>query len=225
MNRRIIIRAQTVDEEFEYLMNILNKMNFYNQHGYKIPIPDHPFFLHISNNLNLLKSLDVEKAKVIFKTDVYNSKFFKKGIKTVEKDIKIIEKAIKRMNNWKNWNFKLFPEYKIKLTAYGPGGSYDFHRGTIIMKTKESGEFDNGSSYHMIIHEIVHIGIEESIVEKFGLTHLEKEGLVDSICANYFDDLLINYKVQDRGSKKIFDLISKNNIMELPRIIKEYKKK
>ena len=92
------------------------------------------------------------------------------------------------------------------------------------MKTKESGKFSR-VPYHTIVHEIIHIGMEESIVKKFELTHVEKEGLVDSICANYFDDLLIDYVVQDRGDKKVFNLISKDNIMELSKIIEEYKKK
>jgi len=221
---KIIVRAQTADEEFEYLMKVFGKIDFYNQHGYKIPIPNHPFFLNISNNLDSLKSLDIEKARAIFTTEVYNSQFFENGIKTVKKDIKVVEKSIKKMEKWKNWKFKLFPKYEIKLTAYGPGGSYDFNRGNIIMKTKESGEFVR-VPYHTIVHEIIHIGIEKSIVKKFELTHLEKEGLVDSICANYFNDLLIDYIIQDRGDKKVFNLISKDNIMELPKIIKEYKKK
>ena len=220
---KIIVRAQTADEEFEYLMKVLGKMEFYNQHGYKIPIPDHPFFLNISNNLDLLKSLDIEKARAIFKTEIYKSQFFEKGIETVKKDIEIVEKAVKKMRGWKNWKFKLFPKYEIRLTAYGPGGSYDFKNGTITIKTKESGEFGR-VPYHVIVHEIIHIGIEESIVKKFELTHLEKEGLVDSICAKHFDDLLIDYVVQGRGDKEVFNLVSKDNSMELPKIIKKYKK-
>jgi hypothetical protein len=47
-------------------------MSFYNEHGYKIPIPDHPFFLKISNDLDSLKSLDMEEARDIFKKEVYN---------------------------------------------------------------------------------------------------------------------------------------------------------
>ncbi len=221
---KIIIRAQTANEEFDYLMKVLSKMDFYNQYGYKIPIPNHPFFLNISNNLDLLKSLDIKEAKKIFKKDVYNPDFFEKGLRTLSKDVKLVKEAIKKMENWKNWKFKLFPSYQVKLTAYGPGGSYDFNHGNIIMKTKESGEFVR-DPYHTIVHEIIHIGIEESIVKKFELTHLEKEGLVDSICANCFDDLLIDYVIQDRGDKKVFNLVSKDNIMELPKIIKEYKKK
>lgn len=221
---KIIVHAQTADEEFQYLMNVLGKMDFYNQHGYKIPIPDHPFFLNISNNLDLLKSLDTEEARNIFTKEVYNPAFFENGLKTVNKNIELVEKAIKKMEKWKNWKFKLFPTYQVKLTAYGPGGSYDFNHGNIIMKTKESGEFGR-VPYHTIIHEIIHIGIEESVVKKFELTHVEKEGLVDSICANYFDDILIDYRVQNLGDKKVFNLITKDNIMELPKIIEEYKKK
>lgn len=221
---KIIVRSQTADEEFEYLMKVFGKMDFYNQHGYKIPIPDHPFFLNISNNLDLLKSLDIKKARNIFKKDVYNPNFFKNGLKTINKDIGLIEKAIKKMEKWKNWEFKLFSKYEVRLTVYGPGGSYNFNHGNIIMKTKESGEFGR-IPYHTIVHEIIHIGIEESIVKKFELTHVEKEGLVDSICAKYFGDLLIDYRVQNLGDKKVFNLVSKDNIMELPKIIKKYKKK
>jgi hypothetical protein len=221
---KIIIRAQTADEEFNYLMNVLNKMDFYNQHGYKIPIPNHPFFLNIFNNLDLLEYLDIEEARNIFKKHVYNKDFFEKGLKTVNKDIELVKKAIKKMEKWKNWKFKLLPSYQIKLTAYGPGGSYDFNHGIIIIKTKENGEFVK-VPYHNIVHEIIHIGIEESIVKKFKLTHVEKEGLVDSICANCFDNLLIDYIVQDRGEKKVFNLVSKDTIMELPEIIKKFKNK
>ncbi len=221
---KIIIRAQTADEEFDYLMKVLSKMDFYNKHDYKISIPDHPFFLNISDNLDLLRSLDIKEARKIFKNDIYNTDFFEKGLNTVNKNIELVEKAIKKMEEWKNWKFKIFTLYHIKLTAYGPGGSYDFNYGNIIMKTKESGEFARVPS-HTIVHEIIHIGLEESIVKKFELTHLEKEGLVDSICANCLDDLLIDYIVQNRGEKKVFNLVFKDNIMELPQIIKEYKKK
>ncbi len=221
---KIIVRAQTADEEFEYLIKVLGKMDFYNQYGYKIPIPDHPFFLNISNNLDLLNSLDMKKARNIFREEVYNLQFFENGLKTINRDIELVEKSIKKMGKWKNWKFKLFSEYEVRLTAYGPGGSYDFNHGNIIMKTKENGEFGR-IPYHTIIHEIIHIGIEKSIVKKFELTHVEKEGLVDSICANYFDDVLIDYRVQSLGDKKVFNLISKDNILELPKIIESYKKK
>ncbi|MFA4833402.1 MAG: hypothetical protein WC619_00965 [Patescibacteria group bacterium] len=221
---KIIVRAQTADEEFNYLIKVLGKMSFYNEHGYKIPIPDHPFFLKISNNLDLLKSLDMEEARDIFKREVYDLDYFKNGLKTVIKGISLAEKAIKRMEKWKSWGFKLFPKYEIRLTAYGPGGSYDFDAGDIIIKTKKDGIFKRRNPIHTIVHEIVHIGIEECIIKKFKLTHIEKEGLVDAICANYFKDILIDYAIQERGDKNIFNIISENSIENLPKKLKNTKK-
>lgn len=219
---KIIVRAQSVDEEFKYLINIFKKMDFYNKHGYKIPIPNHAYFLNLSNNPNLLNSLNIEEAKKIFKEEIYNKKFFDKGLQLVMSDIKLIKKAIKRMKNWEKWGFKMFDNYIIKLTAYGPGGSYDYGDGSIIMKVKEDAGVER-KPIHTIIHEIVHIGIEESIVEKFKLNHLEKEGLVDSICFHYFNDILNGYKIQGVGDKKIFNLIDNKNIINLPEIIENFK--
>ncbi|MBU4347257.1 hypothetical protein KJ586_00015 [Patescibacteria group bacterium] len=220
---KIIIRAQTIDEEFDYLFKVFGKMSFYNEHGYKIPIPDHPFFLKISNDLDLLNTLDAKEAKDIFRKEVYSLEYFKNGLKTVIQEVDIIEKAIKKMGEWRNWGFKLFPKYEVRLTAYGPGGSYNCREGNIIIKTNEGGIFKR-NPLHTIVHEIIHIGIEECIIKKFELTHIEKEGLVDAICTNYFKDILVNYTIQDRGDKNIFNIISENSLKNLPKEIEEYKK-
>ncbi len=223
-NRKIIVRAQTADEEFNYLMKVLGEMAFYNEHGYKIAIPEHPFFVNISNNLDLLKTLDMEEARNIFKTEVYDLDYFKNGLRVINKDISLAEKAVEKMGEWEKWGFKLFPNYEVLLTAYGPGGAYDYNKGNIIMKTKLSGEFKRRIPIHTVIHEIIHIGIKESVTKKLKLTHPEEEGLVDAICANCFKDMMIDYHIQERGDKNIFNLISENNIMELPQIIAKYKK-
>ncbi len=221
---KIIVRPQTAEEEFRYLMRVLGKMDFYNKNGYAIPIPDHPFFINISNNLDLLKSLNIEKAKNIFKTEIYDLTFFENGLKTVNQDINLVRDAMEEIKKWTIWGFKLFSKYEIRLTSYGPGGSYNWEKGNIIMKTKLNGIFGL-PPVHTIVHEIIHIGIEESVVKKFELSHVEKEGLVDAICVNYFKDMLTNYKIQDRRDKKVFNLISQSNINKLPQIVSEYKMK
>lgn len=224
MKNKIIIRPQTVDEEFDYLMKVLGKMDFYNEHGYPIPIPDHPYFLNLSNNLDLLETLDMSEAREIFKQEVYSLDFFKNGLAIINKDILMIKKAINTMIVWESWGFKMFPVYEVRLTAYGPGGSYNYKEGNIIMKTKRDGGFGKRTPLSTVIHEIIHIGIEDPVIQKIKLTHIEKEGLVDAICFNYFSDILTSYEPQELGDKKVFNLISKDNIMELPKIIKEYKK-
>ncbi len=211
-NYKIIVRAQTADEEFDYLIKVLGKMSFYNEHGYKIPIPNHPFFLKISNDLDSLKSLDLKEARGIFKKEVYNYEYFKNGLEVIIQEIYLAEKAIKKMEEWKSWGFKLLPKYEVRLTAYGPGGSYDCNHGNIIIKTKQNGTFKR-NPIHTIVHEIVHIGIEECIIKKFELTHIEKEGIVDAICANYFKDILVDYIIQERGDKNIFSKLGSQHML------------
>ena len=46
------------------------KMDFYNQHGYKIPIPDHPFFLDISNKNSDIKFVEAPYFKEIAQANI-----------------------------------------------------------------------------------------------------------------------------------------------------------
>jgi hypothetical protein len=132
---------------------------------------------------------------------------------------------MKLMEGWVSWVFKLFSKYEVKLTAYGPGGSYNSEHGYIILKTTSNGVFKRCSPIYTIVHEIIHIGIEGCIIKKFGLSHIEKEGLVDAICVNYFKDILVGYTIQKLGDKDIFNAISEKSCKNLPEQIEEYKKK
>lgn len=220
--RRIIVRAQTADEEFDHLMRVLGRIDFYNEHGYKFISPDHPFFQNIVSNPKLLESTNIEEAKNIFKKEVYDLGFFKNGLRAVKESVGLMEKAVDRMEEWQSWGFKLFSEYEVRLTAYGTGGSYLFESGDVVMIAKKSGKYGM-PPLHIVVHEILHLGIEESIIKRFNLTHAEREGLVDAICAKCFDDLLVDYLVRDRWDKEIFRLVSKENIMSLPQVIAKHK--
>ena len=44
LRSKIIVSVQIIEEEFEYLMNTLGDMNFFNQYGYKVTLPNHSFF-------------------------------------------------------------------------------------------------------------------------------------------------------------------------------------
>jgi hypothetical protein len=62
---------------------------------------------------------------------------------------------------------------------YGLGGRYNLSTATVTLLTTE---FLKKPASETILHEIVHIGIEETIVNKYRLSHWEKERLVDLIC-------------------------------------------
>lgn len=93
---KIIVRSQTAEEEFRYLLHLAEGIDFFVQNNYSIAIPDHPYFFNLFNNPKLIKTLNKKEAKNIFIQEVYNPDFFKKGLKTINKNIDFIEKTIAR---------------------------------------------------------------------------------------------------------------------------------
>ena len=59
-----------------------------------------------------------------------------------------------------------------------------------------------------IIHEIVHLGVETSLVQRYQLSHPMKERLVDTIVYLLFNDLLPQYKVQNMGETRLDQYLS-----------------
>ncbi len=215
-------RAQSADEEFEYLMGVLSRMDFYKKHGYMVSLPEHPVFLSLAEKSEFLKSENPEKLKEIFKNEIYDESFYENAISAINKRMDILESVLARIASWQNYGFKLFSKYDVKLTAYGPGGSYDSKQGSIIMKCNKSGNF-NKAPQHIIAHEIVHIAVEESIVQSFNLTNNEKEALVDAVCAYHLGDILRGYKVQPLGDKNILKIVAEGEISGIGEVIGRYK--
>ena len=81
------------------------------------------------------------------------------------------------------------------------------------------------SIHSRIIHELVHLGIEESIVVRYKLTQSEKERVVDYICKYYFEDLLPKYSMQRIGARRMDKFINAESIRNLPMAIENYVKK
>jgi hypothetical protein len=90
-----------------------------------------------------------------------------------------------------------------------------------FMLTTVEGKFKI-NAIHNVIHEMVHLGIEDNIVKKFKLEHWEKEALVDSICILKFGSLLTNYRYQNNGNTKIREYINVETVENVPKIIKKY---
>jgi hypothetical protein len=116
----------------------------------------------------------------------------------------------------------LFEKYKVNLTKYGPGGSYDYNTGEILQKVSEEGLTIEEDPAHNLLHEVIHMGIQENIVEKYKLYHWEKERLVDLIFVEIFGDYFSDYKLQKQGDKAIDEYIKGRIISDLPNAVKEY---
>lgn len=68
------------------------------------------------------------------------------------------------------------------------------------------------------------IGIQKNIVTKFGLSHWEKERLVDLICLKVFKEFTHNYQLQQVEAIRIDKYITKESILDLPLAMERYVK-
>jgi hypothetical protein len=217
MKAEIIIRACTIEEEFSNLKFVLSRKDFYVANGYSVAYPDSSVLqdYKILENPNLMWET--------FKDSEYDEKYYQEGLNVLYPLKEQLEQLVgKILGLDKNWPFKAFPSYQIILTRYGPGGSYHYDKGTIVMLTTREGRFKRADPVQTIVHEIVHIGIEESIVQKYKLIHWEKERLVDLLVSTVYKDEIPKYRMQDTGIVGIENYVNSDTILNLPLSIEKY---
>lgn len=218
----IIFRAQTQKEAFSYSIYIIDKLSWFKENGYNVALPEHKSFNELYSSPEKVATINLKELEAIFVTEVYQKSDFDKGLRAIRLGESVVEESVKKLVELhKNWNFKLMPKYEVVLSLYGPGGSYDPSSGQIVVKTDRSIGFSCGKdAYHSVIHEIVHIGIEENIVEKYKLAHWEKERLVDLICSKYLK--LPEYDMQ-KIQNQIDQFVTYENIVkDLPLAIESF---
>lgn len=170
----IFIRNQTSEEEIQYVWNRLKRIEFYNRFGYNLSLPETEGMTLIVNKAieGTLGEQDMTSLRAEL-SEQYDELFYEKGLELVHCYIELANHALKMFEKYiKLWDFKLHSNYVVKLTRYGPGGSYDCNSGHILIKTEKEGlPSKRNNPSEIIVHEIVHIGIEGAIVERFNLSH------------------------------------------------------
>ncbi len=150
-----------------------------------------------------------QKYIIYWKQIIYSKSNYEHALKKVKAQEGLINKLVDQLyksNKYWNWEFKTFDDYNVIFTLYGTGGSYDPDHGTVTLFTTTEGGFMNYEEpANTIIHEIVHMGIEESIVQRYNLSHGLKERIVDTIVFIMFGELLPEYKMQNMGIRKLIN--------------------
>lgn len=218
---KITVKANSIYEEYSHLEWLHKRKEFYNKIGHYICIPKNEYFKKLWKK-DGFESFGINKNE--FGNNIYNESLYEEDVKDTKKEIEKIDIFFDKIKDWGKWGFKVFDNYQVKFSAYGTGGAYNYLNGDIIILISSLRAYKK-PFLHTIIHEVIHMGIEESIVLKNNLEHWEKEALVDAICINYFSDILKDYKVQEKVDEKYFKLISKDNIFELPKMIENLKNK
>lgn len=224
----VVYRGQTKEEAFDFVMRLINKLPWLNEGGYDVSLPPHKAFECLYQNPELLEKKDINSLRDLFYEEIYDASKFNTSLETARQTEELVKKALQKLAALEtNWGFKIKQRYDIILTLYGPGGSYDpwiDKVGIIKIKTSVGSSLRSKELYaKTIVHEMVHIGIEEDIIQKYHLSDREKERLVDLICSLYLKDLLPWYENQNNADKTVDNFINEEVIVEnLPAAIEAF---
>lgn len=222
---RILINIPSAKTEAEYIWRTIQDIKFFEEHNYQVSLPEGDLIEQLKEKSKSAKlnNADFEKLELFIRDSIYSEAEYQKGYDKIEKELELINKMINEVDvsNFK-WNFKEYESYQVNLTLYGPGGSYNPDEGSILIYTTPNGQFKNYENpANTVIHEVVHIGIEESIISKYNVPHSLKERIVDTFVSLNFGQYLPEYKIQDMGDlrldrfiKKLSDLNNLNETVE-----------
>jgi len=223
---KLIIRPNSSDEEFDYLKFVLEKLPFYREKGYLVELPNYPEFQRLATKSPDFDDADWKQMEKTFLDKEYDESFFAAGLHRLEAERTKIESVFPTLLEFHNkWGFRLFPNYSVTLTRYGPGGKEDEDSQRIIMMTRGDGSFKRSHPADTVVHGMVQFGIQVPMRDQFRLTHEERERVVDRICMVRFKELLPGYEEQVMGDRKIDPFITSQSLEDLPGAISEYTKK
>lgn len=226
-----VVQAPGVDEAFENLSWYMRDLPWFKNLYGKVSqfiFPEHPAFRGAVAIIMDGKTADWENLKRVFTQEVYQPADYENSIKALSRYLpKLNNLAAQTQIPHDNWGFKLFDKCAIMPVLYGRGADYDWNVGHIHISMTKDGEIpfckpgDDGAVIETIFHEFVHIGIEDIIVRRFGLTHEQKERVVENLCSFFIKDYRFE-KVGERG-KGVDSFMSRERIIhDLPAAIEEF---
>lgn len=207
------IQIPTAEQETEYIWRNLQDIAFFEKYQYNLSLPRGPLLEDLKDKArsNSLTDEDYQALSRFIKTKVYRKEDYQAGHQKIVQREALLNKMVRRLaRHQRAWAFQMYDTYQVVLTLYGPGGSYDPATGQITMFTTQDGRFKTSDdAAEVLIHEIVHIGIEASIVQAMQVPHPLKERIVDRLVVVYFQQWLPNYRVQEMGEDRIDPYLQK----------------
>lgn len=208
---QVIVNVPTADAESQYIWRNVQDIPFFEQNGYQVAFPPVASLESLKEKARSrsLSDKDYEVLTAELKSAVYSEGDYDVGFEKVEEALPLVDVMLDKIKGLDlNWDFKIFSQYNVNLTLYGPGGSYDPETGHITLFTTPQGQFKQyANPANTIIHEIVHMGIEASLINKYEVPHSMKERIVDQFVMLNFKALLPDYRLQDMGDYRADEIM------------------
>ena len=227
---RIQIVTATIEQEASSIWRTINDIHFFEKQGYQIHLPQAPLIdsLVAKSKLGAFANDDYPAIYNLLEQGYFDPEDYQQATVKVQEQLPMLHQFIREIEaakgNW-DWDFRMFDHYQIVFTLYGTGGSYDPDEGMVTLLTNREGKFMKYQNpAYTIIHEITHMGMEYSLVQKHQLAHGLKERLVDSFVFLMFQSQLPGYEIQNMGDPALDTFLrGKKDIDSLNRFLSEYK--
>lgn len=227
----VAVSAPSIEQEATSIWRTINDIEFLEGQGYKINLPENSLIdsLVSKSKNGQFGNDDFPEVYTLLEREVYKEENYRAALEEVNAQEQLLKKLMQQLSSatesWK-WDFDLLPSYDLIFTLYGTGGSYDPDHGRVVLFTTLEGSFMRYKNpANTIIHEIVHLGIETSIVQKHKLSHSLKERIVDKIVFLLFGELLSEYRIQNMGDTEIDQYLrQKEDLIDLESIVEKIAK-
>lgn len=169
-----------LQSEIRGVIGLISKIDWLKENGYDIRLPD---------------GIGFDSSKADIENAVRNEfttaeQFFKELVSSLES--KIFKNNDSLDIFFSRFAYDVPSSFYIYLTYYGTGGSYNTPNRMSILMTRSSSFI-----FETIIHEAIHLIIENPFIKKHKVSHWEKEGIVDWLCGqNELSKIMPNYKKQ-----------------------------
>jgi len=218
-NDFIKVSVPTAEDEANQVWQTLMDIPFFEEHGYSVSLPRGPLMQSLQEKalLKTLSNSDYEELKVFMRAN-HNDELYAEAFEKVLNRESEINQMVQKLRSYQlNWDLLLYDQYKVTLTLYGAGGRYNSDTGDILLYCTSGGQFKQYEDpANTIIHEIVHIDVEESIVQALALPHGSKERVVDTFVKIGFSEYLSQYQIQNMGDHRINEMIkTENDLIDL----------
>ena len=201
----------TAEEEAAVMLNYLRRIPWFDSMGYTITLPNTPLVNSAISNLRAgrtLTSAEETQIRTHFIRDVYDVQNYQPSFNTLARAARDADQHIPSLRTYQSsWGFFIPNKYTIHLTLYGPGGSYNHNTGEMFMKVNRLNLWGPAGPLGVILHEAVHIGIENNIIRKNNIPQWTKERIVDLFMVHQFGNTLPNYRVQSTPPERPIDTI------------------
>ena len=228
-SNRLSIGIPTIEQEATSIWRTINDIEFLEEQGYQISLPELEQIASLidKSRAGTFGNKDFGSIQQLLSESIFDPQDYKAALEKVKAQRTLINGFIQQLavdTPNRKWEFTFFERYEIVLTLYGTGGSYDPDNGTVTLFTTPEGAFKNYENpANTITHEIVHMGIEQPIVQKYQLPHALKERVVDRFEYVLIGEQLPNYKMQPMGNEQIDDLLKqREDFWRLGAIMEQY---